>query len=926
MNKSEWISAKIRKLMAEGKSQSQSTAIAFAMYNQENKMQEGGMQQAGMWFDPNNPFNLQNQMFSPQQDFYNPNNRAYFQAIGGAMINGGTPQPPMMSQNMMQMQPQNFAKPSISMEEPSNPNPFYTSQNTPYPSFLETSGADYMNLAVNPSMKSLGDESAMYMRGDTNVDGTVNENDRIKSQSEFNRINLANLYGGISPQEYGYRFGESLQNRDAFGSVVTGLGLGLGTAKNILTGYGNAKQNNYAYKSYKDRLGDLSRNYERLEQGGYTKGQPLEYYMAEGGSMVTPNQLLTGEYLAENPDAMMQANVEIEDSEKVLNSQTGEIQTAVGETHETGGIKTSLPEGSQVLSDFTKINAKNAKYFRDTYDINIKADDTFAKALDKIEAKIGLKKLIKEEEEIQLKIEKQLQKENPDEQTTNINLQFLSEEARELEIKKEPLQDLRKLAFEDVFERQEMIPKKQDNKAEMQEGGQMQQPNPQQIIEAFAQMNQINPQEILAQLQSMSPEDQQTALGQMLKTLQGGQQSMQEEQIEGQMSNPQEESMEMKCGGEMKYMNEGGELQYMDGGGTKKKPNPLITKSTEITNFEKSPSVIDRLPYTPRETNPNEIWQGDNYVNVWEPLVSSTLTDPVQAKKVDEWLMANKGTYSPNIQKQLEGLSGVERYAKIQQLATDGKPGPFHNAVREALASTTEVPEVAKVLTGNVQKVGERTVLPFIPTYYGQPPSPQEPVLKGEISLGRLDPTKISVEPNLVEAQRQVASAQGSLEGLSPQQRASIEGALYTQNQNATNQAISQAQIANDNSQRQVDMFNIGQASKEDLTNLENNLNFEARTLGGKAKYEANLNRYFNNIAEQEQKNYQGVQNLNYLNQMNDTFQTDGTNFYRSAPDPVTYNSVGQNGKQLTEAQKLAIKEQEIKDMRKLYLKTGKIS
>jgi hypothetical protein len=219
--------------------------------------------------------------------------------------------------------------------------------------------------------------------------------------------------------------------------------------------------------------------------------------------------------------------------------------------------------------------------------------------------------------------------------------------------------------------------------------------------------------------------------------------------------------------------------------------------------------------------------------------------------------------------------------------------------IKQATATTsaTEEATTEKAKTNRP----DRVVIPNIPTYYGQAPTPPEPVYKGDISLDRMNPNKISIEPNLVEAQRQMMGAQGSLEGLSPTQRAVAMQNMYTQNQNATNQAISNAQMANMGSQMQVDQFNIGQSGKERLANLQNALSFEQRNLGTKAKYEANLQRYFNNIAAVDKQNWQDVNNLNYLNAKSDNFQTDGTNFYRTADTPQIYNSVGQPTSKITD-------------------------
>lgn len=710
-------------------------------------------------------------------------------------------------------------------------------------------------------------------------------------------------------------------------------------------------------------------------------------------------------------------SVEIESGEKVLHSDTGEIQTAEGNKHKDGGIKTELSDGSQVLSDFTKINAKNSKYFNDIFNINSKPTDTFAKTLDKIETKVGLKKLLEEEKELNLRIEKELQKENPDTQTQDLNMQILSEHSQEINKKKDEIEGVRKIAFQELFEKQEEIPKKNNDETlkqggeknslwkniranrgsgkeptkemlkqeakinRMQEGGE-QKITPQQIIEAFAEATQKNPQEIVQGLQQMSEEKQQEALSQMLQMLQG-----QEEQA------PQEEQEIMKYGGRLQYAQEGIRVKSkFESSDLYKKQNPnskswasfgelLKENSAEVLGEMKRlhPELYGKYfkdDKVPTYDKIKSFQEGVNskYEDIKKDYVKKYGADSEQVKNLDDAIGKDKflpmrdeydekqdailnkeirGTDSflgnftstrPNFSIEVlpkedlervnkEGVNTAsqlrdkfpdlyDKYVKPQGLNSDfwlGKIAESNNTPIDQPKNEA----VQDAVNSNVNRP-DRLVLPNIPTYYGQAPTPPEPVYKGDISLQRLEPTKISTEPNLVEAQRQMMGAQGSLEGLSPEQRAVAMQNMYTQNQQATNQAISNAQIANTNSQMQVDQFNIGQAGKEEVANLQNAMSFEQRNLGTKAKYEANLNRYFNNIAAVDKQNWMDVNNLNLLNARSDNFQTDGTNFYRTAENPTFNNPFGQSYAKMSENDKLALLEKEVKDKKKAIAKSQK--
>ena len=254
--------------------------------------------------------------------------------------------------------------------------------------------------------------------------------------------------------------------------------------------------------------------------------------MQQGG--LTNAQMLTGNY----QEASNNPTVEVEKGEHTKNSETGAVKKVEGKRHVDGGEKVNLPDQSKVLSDYTKIGAQNTKIFEEMFDIKAKASDTFAKVLDKFNTKIGVKKIEEEEVELLEKLEKNT-KSSIDATTKKINEDFLAQEISEINKKKEALNKIKAEAFEAIFKEQEKVPKKGDgsqvlNKAGnpiKQEGGEQQaqgQPDPQQIIQAYAQLAGQDPNEVMQQLQSLAPEQQQAALQQMVQALQQGQSQMRE--------------------------------------------------------------------------------------------------------------------------------------------------------------------------------------------------------------------------------------------------------------------------------------------------------------------------------------------------------------------------------------------------------------
>jgi hypothetical protein len=358
----------------------------------------------------------------------------------------------------------------------------------------------------------------------------------------------------------------------------------------------------------------------------------------------------------------------------------------------------------------------------------------------------------------------------------------------------------------------------------MQQGGEVQEEqmsnpqeeqgelNPQEVVAKFAEAMQQDPQVIMQQLQQMQPEEQQQAIEQMMQTLQG----------------------------EQAVAQQGGDF-FEEGG--KKKKSPYIQNSTLIKDFTNAPSVLERLPYTPRENNPNDIWKGDNYGNVWKPLVNESTANKDMATKIDSWLMANKDTFSPNIKKQLEGLEGDARIARIQKLATDEKPGPFHNAVLDAIKSVKEEEAVKKDVPeydyGTFQDQGE--VKPYIDntqgfTPYITPPDPRQAVpfaTSGNINFERskraLEPGQVAISNNLDTQREQLIAS-----GLSPQIQAAMLANANASAMEAQNANIASVEQYNAQNQQQVNNMQANANYKNDLMNLELRDKYAVRNIQAK--------------------------------------------------------------------------------------------
>ena len=177
-----------------------------------------------------------------------------------------------------------------------------------------------------------------------------------------------------------------------------------------------------------------------------------------------------------------------------------------------------------------------------------------------------------------------------------------------------------------------------------------------------------------------------------------------------------------------------------------------------------------------------------------------------------------------------------------------------------------------------VDKNGRLVAPPLLPQDLLLPPSSLANLYKGEVRFGELDPTKITPEPMLVEAERQRQSATNQTYFLPDAQRASMIANTLGQTQMASNDAIGKAEMFNAQQQQQADQYNLQSQAKEDLTNLQLNTDFERRNLAGQAMYEANLRRYFNELNDQNNFNWNYIDRRNILNQGFENYKTSGSN------------------------------------------------
>jgi hypothetical protein len=565
-------------------------------------------------------------------------------------------------------------------------------------------------------------------------------------------------------------------------------------------------------------------------------------FFAEGGEKKDLFKALTGEYqfaLSEkNP--IGEPNAEIEGGEYLFDSQG--IRKAEGKTHEKGGMPVKLEDGTKILSDHLKIGAEIAKKVNKDLGIPARATDTYAKVLDRYNSTSGLDRANAKLEDL-MGMMKDQKTRVKDKKTSNLNVDYISKQLYSENQKKKPMEKEREKLFDIIFQIQEESKRKAEApEYKMEEGG---------IVS-------------IANKYGISEERAAELLG--LPKYQNGDYVKGDLNLDGEVDEKD------------KYYDRYKDLYNQN--------KELIVNSSGRQDFTKAPRTVNTLPYTPREVSTNPIWKGTNYTKAWQPLVRTSMSDPDKAAKIDKWLTENKDSYSPNIQAQLKGLTGEARMKRIEQLATDEKPGPFHNALLQAMVAVNEeetpketpVEETPKEGPAklDLNKENEMAIL-GLPQRIYQTPTLQ-PSLKVATRLNRIEPNYISPTQSIMETDRAVVSANQNMAGMSDAQRAAANIGLIANQGSANNKAIVEANRFNNQAQNTADIYNAKIGDTEQLYENQNALNYEARTLKGLANYENDWQNLRNTRFNDQLNNFKTTEMYNYNNAANPQIQFRGVN------------------------------------------------
>ena len=438
-----------------------------------------------------------------------------------------------------------------------------------------------------------------------------------------------NPYGGWNMANSAAALGAFIQAKNPLGIVASAGKLLTSGLRAGLSGSAAMRRYKGERDAYNKAMVESVRNrdLQYAQKGGLLLGGK-GYAKEEAGrqNIQQPGKLLTGNFLEGNPEHP-NPNSELERGEYVQ-TPDGNTMEILGNKHSEGGELLNLPPNTKVISDYLKIGAKLAKFFKDEFGLNVTAKSTFATVLDKYKKKIGFDEILEEEADLMEKIADQEAVKY--ESTREVNLQVLSKKANELQAQKQPLEEKFNEFTNLVFEKQESQKIQDTLGGKYQEGGEVP-PEQQQLMDmiaAYAQMNNQDPQELMKQLSEMPEEERNNALRQiMLYVQQGAQSEVQNEQQPAQqvmqgggMGNPQPQPQEQ--GQEAGMTDAGSQLEQ------------IVTKFAEVTG-QTPEEVVKQLQQLSDEQMQQAFQKMIQIIQQAEQDKGTNITEPLSDEQVE---------------------------------------------------------------------------------------------------------------------------------------------------------------------------------------------------------------------------------------------------------------------------------------------------
>lgn len=578
----------------------------------------------------------------------------------------------------------------------------------------------------------------------------------------------------------------------------------------------------------------------RKEDGGYFE---------DGGKMTLP-KALTGEFMTgmDENNPMMPVNAEIEKGEYVQNPNS-EIQQVVGKTHEEGGENVNLEDGTKILSDHLKIGAVLAKNLKKEYDLDLKASDTYATVLDKYNKKVGLSKLVEEEEGFIEEIEKQ-KKETKNEQSLELNMQFLSEKINEISKKKQPLEEARKEVFNYLFEKQESS--KPNDKKEgdyFEDGGRMIKEMADKYGVPYDRALEITKD--FMQNGGYTNKQRQERLDNYYNQIKGLGYTGEKEI--GQM---QKWMVENHPKNVINYFTESGQPMTAKGIDLIKQNYPEAFSKSGISS--KKPSV----QYTPEEKKALQDTLGDKLdENFW--------LDQFNDNKFD-WRF-------PTMTVDINSDTG-----NTDSGSKTTMPPVAVNTPTQGVVAPTDV--------NNKKDVVDNTdVMSFLllPDQNPMLPNSLQSHLKINRRFDRISPALVSPEQNIQELNRSRSAITNEINNVPGAQRAAALIGLSANTDESINKILSETNRINSQMVSNAEARNATIQAMEENAAAQDALSYEQRQLRAQGLTDNDIRNYYNKLQDTNVRNYEKVNEMNLLNAMYNDFQFTGNTVEKTSPNIV---------------------------------------
>ena len=728
-----------------------------------------------------------------------------------------------------------------------------------------------------------------------------------------------------------------LENRDRLRNSNLARGIGAGGkalfngARLVLGGIG--------YQNVMDDT--MEEYYRRVREGqvgNYVNknGGIVEFYK-NGGKTGQPKveKILTGEIITGlSKQQEDQVNAELERNEYVKHPND-DVQKVVGKTHAQGGELLNLEEGTKIVSDNLKVGGKLAKELRKEDEISIKAKNTYASAVDKFTKEIGLQKLNDEQEALFKKLKEQ--EDIKDESTANLNNQFLAERIKEIEDEKKPLLKRRAEFVDKIVEEQEKSKDKGGhNKKEADRDAKKEEERQEEENDNFKNggMKTTRGFKKMCKKHGLT-EAQGLALlknGGKMKKYQNGNGFVDPGNffsLVGNSFNTNELSPQQRQSGGFgnAFGNITSEEDLQARLAQINALYPVLSQQLGGVNlqnvqafqegFQNNATLISDFVANSDQFEPeqaaaiqasinNELFiLGDrktardidnkfgNFTSSRPGFQFATLT------KKDKEVLESKGitTYKQlydsngNIKSDLDlsatTLKNLDRFKGFKgnfllgetQTSRTTDPLPTNDLPDTVVSSPVPVPDNSQ--TGinplNVRNPGNNSSFKYLPDQSPLLPNGIQPHLKINRRYQRIDPVAITNEENLKELFRQQDFNANLLENTpTSQSRASLANLAAGVNE-SINKSVTQVEVANAQNRQNTNQFNAQIANREEDARAQDLLNFEQRQLTALAKTEEDLSNYFNKQQEVRLRNFQQVQQMNFLDNLYENFNTDST-------------------------------------------------